>query len=67
MKTTQCDSCGGFFDIDELDGKPTIDGHLHRTLDEEGQLVMLSKAADLGYDFDRLECRHCYGPGYISL
>lgn len=59
-----CDHCGQVFPIDELDSKPRINSKLRRIRQREGQLMMLSRAADLGFDFDQLECRHCYGPGY---
>jgi hypothetical protein len=29
-----------------------------------GQIEALARAADRNEDFDRLECRDCYGPGY---
>lgn len=64
---TPCDNCGGPFPIDELDGKPTINSKLRRIRAREGQLVMLRRAADLGFDFNRLECRKCYGPGYSAI
>jgi hypothetical protein len=60
----QCDNCGRMFPIDELDGKPTINSKLRRIRAREGQRIMLRRAADLGFEFDRLECRRCYGPGY---
>jgi hypothetical protein len=31
------------------------------------RLRALVKAADRGDDFERLECRECYGPGYMPL
>lgn len=61
---TPCDCCGREFPIDLLDGKPTINSHLRRVRAREGQLSMLYRAAVHGYDFDRLECRSCYGPGF---
>lgn len=62
----QCDKCGKFFPTDHLDGKPTINSKLRRIRAREGQLAMLRRAADKGYEFDRLECRGCYGPGYLQ-
>lgn len=62
-----CDSCGHMFTIDKLDGKPTINSKLRRTRQKEGQLMMLYRAAARGYDFDRLECKRCYGPGYQAI
>lgn len=64
---TRCDCCGKEFPIDDLDSKPTENSRLRRYRQAQGQPVMLRKAADLGFDFDRLECRKCYGPGYTAL
>lgn len=64
---TACDSCGQMFPIEELDSKPTMNSRLRRTRQKEGQLAMLYRAAARGYDFDRLECRRCYGPGYFAM
>ncbi|NEI71007.1 hypothetical protein GR212_15620 [Rhizobium lusitanum] len=61
-----CDACGECFPLDELDGKPTINSRLRRIRASEGQLAMLRRAADKGLEFDRLECRRCYGPGYLA-
>lgn len=61
-----CDCCGRLFPLGLLDGKPTINSKLRRIRAREGQLAMLRRAADKGYDFDRLECRRCYGPGYLA-
>lgn len=61
-----CDCCGKMFPIDQLDGKPSINSKLRRIQAREGQIGMLRRAADLGFDFDRLECRRCYGPGYLT-
>ena len=62
----RCDKCSASVSINDLDAKPTENARLRRIRMREGQLVMLRRAADLGYDFDRLECRACYGPGYVS-
>jgi len=64
---TTCDRCGREFPLDHLDAKPTINSRLRRIRAREGQRMMLYRAALLGFDFDRLECRKCYGPGYSSL
>ncbi|CCF19138.1 protein of unknown function [Pseudorhizobium banfieldiae] len=67
VETACCDACGRTFALDELDAKPTINSRLRRTRQREGQLMMLYRAAARGYDFDRLECRQCYGPGYLAI
>lgn len=51
-----CDNCGGLTPIALLDGKP---GPGHFTIKQ------LQAAAELGKNFDRLECAACYGPGYL--
>ena len=61
-----CAKCGGSLPLDQLDSKPTINSRLRRIQENEGQLIMLRRAADLGFDFDRLECLSCYGPGYLT-
>ncbi|WPE19914.1 hypothetical protein [Shinella zoogloeoides] len=66
VETACCDACGERFPLNELDSKPTINSQLRRTRAKEGQLMMLYRAAMRGYDFDRLECRSCYGPGFLS-
>ncbi len=65
--TAPCECCGREFPLDELDSKPSINSRLRRYRQRQGQLVMLQKAADLGYDFNRLECRSCYGPGFLKM
>ena len=65
-ETACCDACGERFPLDQLDSKPTINSKLRRTRQREGQLMMLHRAAMRGYDFDRLECRKCYGPGFLT-
>ena len=59
-----CSCCGHMFSIDDLDSKPHINSKLRRIRAREGQRVMLRRAADLGFEFDQLECKRCYGPGY---
>ncbi len=61
---SRCRKCGAPRSIDELDSKPELDRHLKRIRAAHGQLHMLRYAADHGYDFTRLECAGCYGPGY---
>jgi hypothetical protein len=63
----RCDSCGITCHIDELDGKPTMTWWLFVIWLLRGDLGMLRYAADHGYDFDRLECRECYGRGYSEI
>jgi len=65
-KQKHCESCQHLFAISELDAKPQINSRLRRIRAREGQIAMLQRAADLGFDFDRLECRNCYGPGYLA-
>lgn len=61
-----CDSCGRRMDIHHLDAKPTMTRWLWLVWFFRGQTRMLVYAADHGYDFDRLECRDCYGSGYLD-
>lgn len=63
---TPCDCCGREFPLDQLDAKPSMNSRLRRIRAREGQIVMLRRAADLGFQFDKLECRRCYGPGFVS-
>jgi len=62
-----CAKCGRVTGIDELDAKPSPTRLLRLVRLLRGQLFMLRYAADRGYDFDRLECRDCYGPGYVEF
>lgn len=62
-----CSSCGERHPIEALDAKPTMNSRLRRIQAREGQLQMLTRAADLGFDFDRIECSRCYGPGFQNL
>ncbi len=64
---SKCDSCKNLFQINDLDGKPSINSRLRRIRARQGQLVMLRRASDLGINFDRLECCNCYGPGYSAI
>lgn len=52
-----CAECGAETPVEELDAKP---GPGYWAPDQ------LAAAADAGVDFDRMECRKCYGPGYQS-
>ena len=62
----RCDKCGRTFHIDALDGKPTENAILKRVRQAQGQLGMLRYAADHGFEFDRLGCVGCYGPGFVK-
>jgi hypothetical protein len=55
----RCDGCGRLTPIDQLDGKPNA-----RAMAAFGSL---ENCAEHGVDFDRLLCRDCYGPGWLSL
>lgn len=59
-----CARCGVEWPIDGLDAKPTPTLWLWIIRLFLGQKRMLSYTADHGYDFDRLECVECYGPGF---
>lgn len=64
--TAFCDECRHPFPLGELDAKPSS----RRFLREEaalGQREALTRAADRGEDFDRLECEECYGPSHVSI
>jgi hypothetical protein len=58
MNAIECHQCGKLFDAEELDAKP---GAGHWSMEQ------LAMAADTGRPFDRLECKDCYGPGYLPL
>ena len=66
MTLAECSQCHRIFDINELDAKPTMTPTLRDFKRRHGQRHMLSYAAKYGYDFDKLECADCYGPGYES-
>lgn len=60
-----CARCGRETPINALDAKP-MTLWLRIVALFIGQVRMLNYAADHGYDFDRLECSRCYGPGYVG-
>jgi hypothetical protein len=61
-----CDNCGTLTHIDLLDAKPSyLSGPGWRFLSWL-RMWLLNRAAYKGADFDRLECKRCYGPGYIE-
>lgn len=62
-----CAKCGELHDIAALDSKPKLTLRLRLIKRLHGQLYMLQYAGDRGYDFNRLECSKCYGPGYEEL
>jgi hypothetical protein len=66
----KCDQCGFLHHVNYLDAKPEHlagpGGWLVRLFPKR-RLAALRLAADTGDDFERLECEHCYGPGYVSL
>lgn len=55
----RCEECGEFFQLSELDAKPSRLAGKANTSAEA-----LWAAFEANEDFDRLECRECYGPGY---
>ncbi|ELT50992.1 hypothetical protein D584_01323 [Brucella intermedia M86] len=63
---TCCAKCGKRYPLHMLDAKPTMTFWLHLVSLFRGQKFMLQYAADHGYDFGRLECRVCYGDGYVE-
>lgn len=54
----ECAACGRTFSLDQLDGKPGPGTFT---------AAQLAAAADRGADFNRLECRGCYGPGFNGM
>lgn len=77
MKTYACDCCGLFFPLHLLDAKPEhlagpgrwIDrfrphSRLLNALFGPRRVQQMIHAGDTGADFERLECRTCYGPGW---
>lgn len=65
-RIVHCDNCQRPVPFYQLDAKPPMTRWLRVLRLVRGQLFMLRYAADHGHDFDRLECRDCYGPGYIA-
>ncbi|MER9768925.1 hypothetical protein NKJ09_23005 [Mesorhizobium sp. M0189] len=63
----ECACCHGTYGLDELDSKPTMTRWLRIIRLSRGQRFMLQYAADHGYDFDRLECKSCYGAGFKDM
>jgi hypothetical protein len=54
-----CEECGRVFRLSELDAKPArLAGRANTSAE------VLWAAFEANEDFDRLECRGCYGPGY---
>jgi hypothetical protein len=62
-----CDNCGRATHLDYLDAKPVMTNWLRVVQFFLGQDRMLQYAADHGYDFDRMECRDCYGPAHVEI
>lgn len=54
---SKCAECGKKTPVHLLDAKPGP---------ERWTVERLRAAADAGADFNRLECRDCYGPGYVA-
>ena len=73
-----CAACGKLTHIDDLDGKPEprINDFWHglyRSLWLWWQRVYFGRVGCSAWDdpdgntnWERLECRECYGPGYVS-
>ena len=55
-ETMPCDSCGKQLRPEELDSKPSAPGSENMTVEQLSSL-----------DFDRHECRDCYGPGFSEM
>ena len=55
-----CDQCGVATPIQYLDAKPA------RLAGRRNTNRQLKKALARNDDFDRLECAHCYGPGFVE-
>lgn len=66
VRILHCENCQRPVPFYQLDAKPKMTLWLRGVRLVRGQRFMLGYAADRGYDFDRLECRDCYGPGYIT-
>lgn len=62
-----CDQCGTEHDINALDAKPVMTLWLCIVWLFIGQNRGLAYAGERGHDFDRYECRRCYGPGYAGF
>ncbi|MGE3307750.1 MAG: hypothetical protein AB7I52_17475 [Rhizobiaceae bacterium] len=62
-----CATCGKEHEAEHFDSKPAMTLRLWLIQATRGQIAMLRYAADHGYDFDRMECRSCYGPGFASI
>lgn len=56
-----CAKCGREFPLEELDALPTGPAYVNG-IPKPWTVALLTHAADTGVDFDRLECRECYGP-----
>lgn len=61
-----CQSCGQPTHIDLLDAKPESTQFRLDVVDL-GQINALRLAGDRGDNFERLECRKCYGPGWLPM
>jgi hypothetical protein len=65
MHRSKCHQCGKPTHSLWLDGKPRLfRGWVWRNTPKWIALRLLAWAADRGWEFDRLECIWCYGPGY---
>lgn len=62
-----CMRCGRDTHVFDLDAKPRWTPWLLLIFLVRGQMSVLSYAGDHGYDFDRFECRDCYGPGFNDI
>jgi hypothetical protein len=58
-QTAKCDQCGADTPINDLDAKP------ERLVGRRNTRRQLKKALARNEDFTRLECRGCYGPGFV--
>lgn len=63
----RCDSCRREFEPHELDAKPRLGPVLLIVRLFRGRAAMMDFAGDRGYDFNRMECRDCYGPGFSEF
>lgn len=63
----RCYRCGEIHILPQLALKPTLVFWLRMVQLLHGQRYMIEYAAKVGFNFDRLECARCYGPGYSLM
>lgn len=63
---SRCHTCKRMHSLEILDGKPPS-AKFRLEAQRLGQFEALSRAADRGEDFSRLECPRDYGAGYLPI